>query len=140
MLVAVSGLALPGCGILYGRPMTVEHDSGVTPTGVQWEDRLRGLGPEVAADSVVLVHYTARLEDGEEVDSTYDRGLPEKLDLSDPAILGLADGIVGMRAGGRRTLVVPPHRAFGYVGVEGLVPPDATLNFEVELVKIRKGK
>ena len=138
ILVAVAGLTLPACGILYGRPMKVEHASGVTSTGVRWRDQLRGLGPPAEPDSVVLIHYTARLKSGEEVDSTHGRGLPETIDLSEPAILGLADGIVGMRAGGRRAIVVPPHRAFGHVGVEGLVPPDAPLRFEIELIEIHR--
>ena len=133
VLVLVPTL-LAACGILRGRPMHVEHARGVMPTGVLWRDTRNGLGPTVAADSVVTIHYTARVHEGPEIDSTYGRGVPETMSLADPVVPGLTEGLAGMRVGGRRLLVIPPDRAFGSTGIPDLVPPYATVDFHVELV------
>ena len=108
MLVTLSGLALSGCGILYGRPMEVEHDSGVTSTGVYWEDQLRGVGPPAAADSVVTIHYVARLEKNDLFIKVEITSIAEARSESDAAMLfgarlvvrpayGLSGGPTGMR-------------------------------------------
>lgn len=129
-------LALPilgGCATLRGRPVAVRHSSGETVTGVRWTDTLAGVGRLAGPRSRVTIHYTARVLGGAPIDSSYDRGLPEVFALPDAPVLGWADGIPGMRMGGRRRLVVPPERAFGAEGIEGLVPPHATIEFEIEL-------
>jgi len=138
LALALAG-ACSGCGILYGRPMPVEHAGGVLPTGVVWRDTFAGIGVQAGPRDRVLLHWTAALESGRSIDSTYGRGKPETIDLPRPPFLGLADGVVGMRAGGRRELVIPPHRAYGHVGLGELVPPDATLVMQVELLAVEPG-
>ena len=135
LALALSG-ACAGCGLLLGRPMPVERASGVLPTGVQWRDTFAGIGALAGPRDRVLLHWTAALGTGRAIDSTYGRGKPEAIDLARPPFLGLADGVVGMRSGGRREIVVPPHRAYGHLGLAELVPPDATLVLEVELLAV----
>ena len=130
-------LLSPGCALFRGRPVEVVHPTGVTPTGVRWRDVLTGVGKVAAPDSVVTIHYTATLAGGGSIDSSHDRGRPETFPLAAAPVLGWADGIPGMREGGRRWLSVPPHRAFGDEGVEGLIPPGATLEFEIELLEVK---
>ena len=127
---------LPACGLMRARPVPVQHARGALASGVLWRDTFTGIGAEAGPASLVTLHYTARIHEGPEVDSTYGRGTPETISLADPPVLGLADGVRGMRVGGRRLLVVPPWRAYGERGIPGLVPPGATLDFHVELLEV----
>jgi len=129
-------LVLPGCALFRGKPLEVEYVETVTESGVRWKDTLTGVGKCAGPKDRVTIHYTAEVHGGESIDSTYDRGLPETFYLTAAPVLGWADGIPGMRVGGRRWIFVPPHRAFGNDGIEGLIPPRASLEFEVELLKV----
>ncbi len=131
-------LTLSSCSVFRGRPIEVVHDDGLTPTGVQWQDTLTGVGRRARTQDRVTVHYTARVSGGAMVDSTHDRGNPETFWLSAAPVLGWTDGIPGMRVGGKRWLTVPPHRAFGDEGVEGLIPSGATLEFLIELLEVHR--
>ena len=126
----------PGCFLLHGPPIEVVHEESVKSTGVAWKDTFGGIGKEALVTDQVTIHYTAKLQDGPQVDSSHDRGLPETIFLSAPPVLGWMDGIPGMKEGGRRWLLVPPHRAFGEEGIEGLIPPGATLEFLIELLEV----
>ena len=138
-LAALSSLLLCGCSALQGTPVDVSHQEHVTPPGVRYVDKMTGVGRPARSTDRVTVHYTARISGGEKVDSTHDRGEPETFLLSLAPVLGWSDGIPGMRRRGKRWILVPPHRAFGDEGVEGLIPPGATLEFLIELVEVERG-
>lgn len=105
------------------------------PGGIRVRDLSTGSGDPATSRSETVLHYTLFLPDGRAVQST--RGeAPLTVRLNDPSFL-IREAIVGMRPGGRRTVVVPPNRGYGRRGVPGLVPPDATLVFDVELLELR---
>ncbi len=108
-----------------------------TESGLVIEDLETGHGAEVRGrGQTVKVHYTGWLEDGTKFDSSHDHGEPFSFPLEcDYVIPGWDEGIKGMRVGGRRRLVIPPHLAYGERGA-GLIPPNATLVFEIELLEI----
>jgi len=97
-----------------------------------------GTGAEAVKGKTILVHYTGRLQDGTKFDSSYDRGTPLKLTLGvGEVIRGWDLGVAGMKIGGQRTLVIPPDLAYGERGAGGgVIPPNATLTFQVELVGV----
>lgn len=102
--------------------------------GVQIDDLTVGTGAAAVRGQKVAVHYTGWLTDGTKFDSSHDRGQPFRFTLgAGEVILGWDDGVVGMQVGGKRRLTVPPSSAYGRRGVRGVIPPNATLVFEVEL-------
>jgi len=130
--IALAGLG--SCALFQGCPIQIHYDSGVTAGGVRWEDTLSGSGEPVVEGDTVTIHYVARLQDGTPVDSTWDRGVPMTFALSTPPVPGLREGIVGMRPGGKRSMVLPPDQAFGAQGIPGRVPGEAAIHFAVELM------
>ncbi len=133
------GCTLQGCVTLLEGPVSkVEHVEQVRPTGVRFRDILTGVGRRVRVTDRITMNYTAKIHGDGKVDSTYDRGEPVTILLSASPVLGWMDGIPGMREGGKRWILVPPHRAFGDEGVEGLIPPGATLEFLVELISLER--
>lgn len=105
---------------------------------IQIEILREGTGPEARNGDVVLVHYRGTLDDGSVFDSSYDRGAPLEFLLgSGDVIPGWEIGILGMKVGERRTLTIPPDLAYGERGAAPIIPPNATLHFEVELVGIK---
>ncbi|MEO2163293.1 MAG: FKBP-type peptidyl-prolyl cis-trans isomerase [bacterium] len=132
--IALAGLS--SCALLQGSPIEIYYDSGVTAGGVQWEDTLTGSGEPAVEDNTVTIHYVAQLQDGAPVDSTWDRGVPMTFPLSTPPVAGLREGIVGMRPGGKRSMLLPPALAFGALGIPGRVPPDASIHFAVDLISV----
>jgi hypothetical protein len=108
------------------------------PSGIKIKDTTVGAGLVAGHQSVVLVHLRCLLRRGEEVSDTRKQGRPMWIDLAKrDCVAGLRQGIEGMRAGGRRELVVSPHLAYGDKGA-GTIPPKAVLRFEVELLEIRE--
>jgi FKBP-type peptidyl-prolyl cis-trans isomerase len=106
--------------------------------GLQVTDQVVGTGAEALPGRTVVMHYRGRLADGRAFDSSYQRGRPVEFVLGQKMVIpGWEQGVRGMRAGGKRTLVVPPRLAYGAAGQGAAVPPDATLIFEVELVQVR---
>ncbi len=96
-----------------------------------------GEGSEAVAFSVIDVHYTGRLSDGTKFDSSIDRGEPIRFTLGAGQVIpGWDLGIRGMKPGGKRVLTIPPELAYGERGAGGVIPPNATLVFEVELAAI----
>jgi len=130
--IALAGLG--SCALFQGSPIQIHYDRGVTAGGVQWEDTHSGRGKPVVEGNTVTIHYFARLQGGAPVDSTWDRGVPMTFPLSTPPVSGLREGIVGMRPGGQRSMLLPPAQAFGAQGIPGRVPPEAAIHFAVELV------
>lgn len=111
-----------------------EDDYTTTESGLQYVDLEEGEGPEAEEGDAVTVHYTGWLEDGTRFDSSYNRGEPLPLVVgSGQVIPGWDEGLVGMQMGGRRQLVIPPDLAYGEQGAGGVIPPNATLIFEVEM-------
>jgi FKBP-type peptidyl-prolyl cis-trans isomerase len=101
------------------------------------EDIKVGTGEEAVAGKNVTVHYTGTLTDGTKFDSSLDRGTPFTFSLgSGEVIPGWDQGVAGMKAGGKRKLTIPPSLGYGEQGAEGVIPPNSTLIFEIELLKV----
>ena len=108
-----------------------------TDSGLKFEDTDVGTGDEAKVDSLVSVHYTGYLEDGTIFDNSVERGEPIKFSLgAREVIAGWDEGIAGMKVGGRRLLVVPPDLAYGADGRSPVIPPNATLIFDVTLAGV----
>ena len=97
-----------------------------------------GEGDEAVAGKTVLVHYSGWLEDGTKFDSSLDRNQPFGFNLgAGQVIRGWDQGVAGMKVGGKRKLTIPPDMGYGAAGAGGVIPPNATLIFEVELLEVR---
>ncbi|QDV32408.1 FKBP-type peptidyl-prolyl cis-trans isomerase [Tautonia plasticadhaerens] len=108
------------------------------PRGTRVVDVKAGTGPVATAGSTLLVHYVGKLADGTTVDSSKSRGVPFEFVVGRGSVIkGWDSGILGMRVGGVRRLIIPPEEAYGAQGAPPAIPPDATLTFEVELLKVR---
>ncbi|MGA7180878.1 MAG: FKBP-type peptidyl-prolyl cis-trans isomerase [Thiobacillaceae bacterium] len=102
------------------------------------EDLAVGSGNEAKAGNTVVVHYTGWLTDGTKFDSSKDRDDPFDFPLgAGHVIRGWDQGVAGMKVGGTRKLTIPPEMGYGSRGAGGVIPPNATLVFEVELLAIR---
>ena len=113
-----------------------------TPSGLQYEDVVQGTGATAQSGQSVTVHYTGWLHDasapngrGRKFDSSKDRGDPFEFDLDAGMVIqGWDEGVQGMQVGGTRVLTIPPELGYGARGAGGVIPPNATLVFEVELL------
>ena len=108
-----------------------------TASGLQYKDTLVGDGAEVTPGKTVSVHYTGWLQNGVKFDSSLDRGQPFSLNVGlGQVIAGWDEGLVGMKEGGKRLLVIPPELGYGAAGSPPVIPPNATLIFEVEVLEV----
>jgi peptidylprolyl isomerase len=108
-----------------------------TGSGLKYIVLAEGSGPIPQPGDRVQVHYTGTLEDGTQFDSSYNRGEPFEFVLGAGGVInGWEEGIALMKVGGRWVLIIPPELAYGERGAAGVIPPNATLYFEVELVGI----
>ena len=115
-----------------------------TPSGLQFEDTVAGSGAEATAGARVKVHYTGWLHDpaaanqrGKKFDSSKDRGDPFAFQLgAGQVIRGWDEGVLGMKIGGTRVLTIPAELGYGARGAGGVIPPNATLVFEVDLLAV----
>ena len=140
MLFVASLALLPACGGNGEEPMA---DSGIA--SLQKSDVTPGTGAEASAGQVVRVHYTGWLykadaadHKGTKFDSSKDRNEPFDFKLgAGEVIQGWDEGVAGMKVGGTRILTIPPKMGYGATGAGGVIPPNATLLFEVELLDVR---
>ena len=108
-----------------------------TPSGLIYEDVTVGKGDAAALGQTVSVHYTGWLPDGTKFDSSKDRNEPFEFPLGAGYVIrGWDEGVQGMQVGGVRKLTIPPELGYGARGAGGVIPPNATLIFEVELLEI----
>lgn len=147
VLVAGCAAEKPKVAAAAPRPTPLPTVSAPTPTPVaeapgelgtlQVTDQVLGSGEEAVSGKRVTVHYTGRLLTGRKFDSSLDRGQPFSFQLgAGQVIKGWDQGIIGMKVGGKRQLVIPPHLGYGASGAGGVIPPDATLVFDVELLGV----
>jgi FKBP-type peptidyl-prolyl cis-trans isomerase FkpA len=110
----------------------------VTESGLRYEDTRAGSGDTVTGrGQTVIVHYTGWLEDATKFDSSRDRHEPFSFPVDCSYVIrGWDEGVKGMQVGGIRRLVVPPELGYGARGAGGVIPPNATLIFEIELLEI----
>jgi FKBP-type peptidyl-prolyl cis-trans isomerase len=111
------------------------------PSGLKYTDTTVGAGAEATKGKKVSVHYTGWLYNngtkGAKFDSSLDRGQPFGFALgAGQVIRGWDEGVAGMKIGGKRTLIIPPELGYGARGAHGAIPPNATLMFDVELLKV----
>ena len=106
-----------------------------TASGLQYEVLTEGTGPKPKATDTVTVHYKGTLTNGKVFDSSYDRGEPISFPL-DRVIKGWTEGLQLMSVGSKYRLTIPSQLGYGAAGACGVIPPNATLVFEVELLKI----
>ena len=108
-----------------------------TPSGLGIEEIIAGEGKVAEAGQRVTVHYTGRLTDGSKFDSSKDRNDPFEFWLGKGQVIrGWDEGVQGMKVGGTRKLTIPPQLGYGARGAGGVIPPNATLVFEVELLGV----
>jgi FKBP-type peptidyl-prolyl cis-trans isomerase len=109
----------------------------ITDSGLKYEDLKAGDGATAEAGMRVTVHYTGWLTDGRQFDSSRDRGEPFSFPLGGGRVIrGWDEGVAGMQVGGVRRLTIPPQLGYGRQGAGGVIPPNATLVFEVELLAV----
>ncbi|MEZ4734489.1 MAG: FKBP-type peptidyl-prolyl cis-trans isomerase [Caldilineaceae bacterium] len=128
--------------ILPGAPaaptQVKEADYQTTATGLKYYDFVVGNGATPQKGQQVFVHYTGWLTDGKKFDSSLDHGEPLVFPIgAGQVIRGWDEGVLSMKVGGKRQLVIPPELGYGARGAGGVIPPNATLIFEVELLDVK---
>lgn len=132
---AAVGAKQAAAGIAFADKAAKESGAVKTPTGLVYISLVEGAGANPTAGDTVKAHYRGTLIDGAEFDSSYQRGEPIEFPLSG-VIKCWGEAVQKMKVGGKARLVCPPEIAYGEKGAGGLIPPNATLNFEVELISI----
>ncbi|MCW3094685.1 MAG: FKBP-type peptidyl-prolyl cis-trans isomerase [Chthonomonadaceae bacterium] len=124
----------------YFHPILRQGDKIVTtPSGLQYTDLKVGTGPSPTPGHEVTVHYVGTLPDGSQFDSSRDRGQPFTFTIGrDQVIKGWDEGVMTMKVGGRRKLMIPSDLAYGERGMpDGRIPPNTPLDFDVELLGVK---
>lgn len=120
-------------------PTKVSGKSKKTASGVEYWEITAGNGATAVSGKKVKVHYTGWLTNGKKFDSSVDRGQPFEFSLgAGQVIKGWDEGVAGMKIGGKRQLKIPPEAGYGARGAGGVIPPNATLIFDVELIGVGK--
>ena len=144
VVVALLALLVAACGpeTPTGQsPSTTQETEGTTvktASGLQYQELKAGDGPAAKAGDIVSVHYTGKLTDGKKFDSSLDRGEPFGFAIgAGQVIRGWDEGVMSMKVGGKRQLVIPAELGYGARGAGGVIPANATLIFEVELLGVK---
>lgn len=117
--------------------MTKDEKIIITPSGLKYIDHQEGSGPCPVAGNGVVVHYTGTLEDGTTFDSSVDRGQPFRFPIGQSVVIkGWDEGIMTMKVGGERTLIIPSELGYGAREIPGVIPANSTLIFRVKLIAI----
>ncbi len=128
-------------GVVFSSLSLVHADEGKvvkTDSGLQYIDVVVGDGREAVKGDLVVVHYTGTLTGGKKFDSSKDRNDPFSFPLGAGRVIkGWDEGVAGMKVGGTRKLTIPAHLGYGARGAGGVIPPNATLLFDVELLEVR---
>jgi FKBP-type peptidyl-prolyl cis-trans isomerase len=139
---AVLALAIAAVVTPLGRVDAANNQVVEMPNGLKYTDTKTGDGAAATPGNKVSVHYTGWLYNngakGTKFDSSVDRGQPFQFTLgAHQVIAGWDEGVAGMKVGGKRTLIIPPELGYGARGAGGVIPPNATLMFDVELVGVQ---
>jgi FKBP-type peptidyl-prolyl cis-trans isomerase len=139
---AVLALAIATAAPLLGRADAATNQVIEMPNGLKYTDTKTGDGAAATPGNKVSVHYTGWLYNngakGAKFDSSVDRGQPFQFTLgAHQVIAGWDEGVAGMKVGGKRTLIIPPELGYGARGAGGVIPPNATLMFDVELLGVQ---
>jgi peptidylprolyl isomerase len=139
---AAVALALTAAGTPLANAVAAEAKVIEMPDGLKYTDNKVGDGATATAGNKVSVHYTGWLykdgAKGAKFDSSVDRGQPFDFTLGAHQVIeGWDEGVAGMKVGGERTLIIPPELGYGARGAGGVIPPNATLMFDVQLLKVQ---
>jgi FKBP-type peptidyl-prolyl cis-trans isomerase len=137
VVLSLSAPPLATSSVAQGAPSKMSE----LPSGLKYTDSTVGTGAEATRGKKVSVHYTGWLynngQKGNKFDSSLDRGQPFVFPLGGGQVIkGWDEGVAGMKVGGKRTLIIPPELGYGARGAGGVIPPNATLTFDVELLKV----
>lgn len=134
-LIILIGIITLIAGAYFFMPKNLDHSQ--SQSGLQFKDTKVGDGVSPKKGQIVIVHYTGRLTDGQVFDSSHKRNQPFKFQIGvGQVIKGWDEGVMSMKVGGTRTLIIPPELGYGARGAGGLIPPNATLEFDVELLGV----
>lgn len=148
VLLLAAAVIIPACAQKETKPAGEAKPAGATatnaavvktPSGLSYVDIVAGNGPSPTPGKQVKVHYTGWLENGTKFDSSVDRSEPFVFPIGAGQVIpGWDEGVMTMKVGGKRKLIVPPQLGYGAAGAGGVIPPNATLIFEVELLDVQK--
>jgi len=136
-------LAVAVLGLLLAAALFGEEKMVTMPSGLKYIDQVVGTGDEAVSGATLDMHYTGWLYEngkrGKKFDSSVDRGRPFSFKLGAGMVIkGWDQGVKGMKVGGKRELIIPPDLGYGSRGAGNVIPPNSTLDFEVELLKVSK--
>jgi peptidylprolyl isomerase len=140
VIVTIAAVFIAGAIFVFsssGGKSAVPGQEVTTSSGLKYVDEVVGSGDSPKPGSAVTVHYTGTLLDGTKFDSSVDRGQPYTFRIGTGTVIrGWDEGLMSMKVGGKRKLIVPPELGYGSKG-KGKIPPDSTLLFEVELLAVK---
>lgn len=144
-LILVAALTFAAGGIITASPALAQTAAKAvtTPSGLQVIDTVAGTGASPKTGEICVMHYTGWLYEngkkGKKFDSSVDRGQPFEFPIGVGRVIkGWDEGVATMKVGGKRTLIIPANLGYGARGAGGVIPPNATLIFDVELISIKR--